>query len=80
MVFKGLIAATAAVALAAAPAVAARNSALTPASETVRGAQQDDDGEGNAGTYVIAAVAVGVAVLGLVIAVGGGDDAPSSPN
>ncbi|MFC7500391.1 hypothetical protein ACFQRC_14305 [Enterovirga sp. GCM10030262] len=75
MVFKGLIAATAAVALAAAPAVAAANTAnLAPATESVSGSQQ----MGSTGWF-IAALAL-LAVIGGIVAATGDSDTPVSPN
>lgn len=78
MIFKGLVAATAAVALAATPAIAASNgaSSVAPAAETVQGSQLDGDG----GSIVVIILALIAAGLGLwVILDGGGDDAPVSP-
>jgi GAF domain-containing protein len=79
VVFKGLIAATAAVALAATPALAAGTAArLAPAPERIFGLAQgedDDDGSG-----IIIAVLAGLAVLGGIwAAVGGDDDEAVSP-
>jgi hypothetical protein len=78
VVLKGLIAATAAIALAATPAVAAANTAgPAPASETVSGSKQMETG-----SWVIAAFAV-LAVIGGILAAtsdgGDDDDAPVSP-
>lgn len=78
MVFKGIIAATAAVALAVTPAIAAGNAArIAPASETVFGSQQGEtDGSG-----IIIAVLAALAVIGGIwAATSGGGDAPVSPN
>ena len=75
MVFKGLIAATAAVALAATPAIAAGNTAnIAPASETVRGSKQMDSSG-----WIVAAFAVLAVIGGIVVATAGGDDDPVSP-
>lgn len=79
MVFKGLIAATAAVALAATPAIAASKSArLAPASETLSGSQQGEmDGSGT-----IVAILAALAVIGGILAAtsgGNGTDTGFSP-
>lgn len=79
MIFKGLIAATAAVALAATPAIAASNSAsalsVAPAAEVVEGSQID-----GGGNIVVIALALIAAGLGLwVIVDGDGGDEPVSP-
>lgn len=78
MVFKGLIAASAAVALAVTPAVAAGNAArIAPASETVFGSQQGEtDGSG-----IIVAVLAALAVIGGIwAATSGGNDGTVSPD
>jgi hypothetical protein len=74
VVFKGLIAATAAVALSATPAIAAGNTNIAPASETVSGSEQM-----STSGWIIAAFAVLAAIGGIVAAASGGDDAPVSP-
>jgi hypothetical protein len=82
--FKGLIAATASVALMAAPtmataqtsAAAARSAEVAPASETV-------DGEQLRGGFIIPLIALIAVILGLCVAtdICGGDDEdlPTSP-
>ncbi len=76
MVFKGLIAATAAVALATAPAVAASNSAaalsVAPAVETVEGEQA----MGSA--WFIAFVALAAVIAGIIVAADDNEDTPKS--
>ena len=75
MVFKGLIVATAAVGLAAAPAVAAGQTAnLAPASESVSGSQAI-----GGANWLIALLAL-LAVIGGVVAATSGSDAPVSPD
>ena len=75
MVFKGLFAATAAVALAATPAIAAGNTAnIAPASETVSGSEQM-----SSSGWIIAAFAILAVIGGVVAAASNGDDAPVSP-
>lgn len=78
MIFKGLIAATAAVALAASPAVAASNGAsmlsVAPAAESVDGSQME--GGGNVVIIVLALIAAG---LGLWVIIDDGGDRPTSP-
>ena len=74
MVFKGLIAATAAVTLAAAPAMAARTTAtVAPASESVSGSQQM-----SSTGWLIAAFAI-LAVIGGVVAASSGSDGQAAP-
>jgi len=78
VIFKGLIAATAAVALAATPAIAASNSAsalsIAPAAESVDGSELD--GGANIVVVVLAIVAAG---LGLWVILDGDDEKPVSP-
>lgn len=79
VIFKRLIAATAAAALAATPAIAASSSAaalsVAPAAETAEGSRLD--GGGNIVVIVLALVAAG---LGLWVIIDGDDDnAPVSP-
>ena len=79
MVFKGIIAATASVALMAAPAVASAQAAkeVAPASETVT------DGSQLRGGFIIPLIALIAIILGLCVATdqcgGNDDDLPSSP-
>jgi hypothetical protein len=74
VVFKGLIAATAALGLAAAPAVAASAApAPAPAVETVDGSQLDGS------SWLIALLALVAVVGGILAATNDGDDAPNSP-
>ena len=84
MGFKGIIAATASVALMAAPtmaaaqtsAAAARSAEVTPASETV-------DGEQLRGGFIIPLIALIAIILGLCVGTdicgGDDDDLPHSP-
>ncbi|HEY9552408.1 MAG TPA: hypothetical protein VIR62_02240 [Allosphingosinicella sp.] len=75
VVFKGLIAATAAVALAATPAIAAGNTAnIAPAAEKVSGSKQMDSSG-----WIVAAFAVLAVIGGIVAATAGGGDDPVSP-
>ncbi|MGS1016294.1 hypothetical protein [Allosphingosinicella humi] len=74
MNFKGLMAVTAAVALAATPAIAANNAAPTPAVEYVDGSQQAD-----AGTWVIVGLGVVAAGLGIWALADGGDNGVEAP-
>ena len=85
MVLKGLIAATASIALMATPAAAAGStsaataqaagSEITPASETADG-MTAFGGQGNIVIILLAVVAI---VLGIWAATSGGNDQPSSP-
>src|SRR3546814_1539654 len=76
VVFKGLIAATAAVALAATPAIAAGNTAnIAPAAETVSGSKQMDSS-----AWIVAAFVVHAVIGGIVAATTGCDDDPASPS
>jgi glycerol uptake facilitator-like aquaporin len=73
--FKGLIAATAAVALMAAPTVAAAQSVeVAPASETVT------EGSELRGGFIIPLIAIVAIILGILAATNDGDDdLPHSP-
>ncbi|HEY0148233.1 MAG TPA: hypothetical protein VGB70_04450 [Allosphingosinicella sp.] len=75
MGFKGLIAATAAVALMAAPTVAAAQSVeVAPASETVT------EGSELRGGFIIPLIAIVAIILGILAATNDGDDdLPHSP-
>ena len=83
MVFKGLIAATASIALMATPAMAASSAsaaaaksattAMAPADETVDGLQME--GGGNIVVILLALIAVGLGIWALL----DNDDAPASP-
>ena len=77
MVFKGIIAATASVALMATPAVAAAQAASTevaPAGETVT------DGSQLRGGFIIPLIALIAIILGILAATNDNDDdLPSSP-
>lgn len=78
VVFKGLLAATVAVALSATPALAAANTAhtarLAPAAETVDGSEL-----GGSTSIIVIALAVIAAGLGLWAIVDDGGDEPVSP-
>ena len=79
MTFKGLIAATAALALTATPTLAAASTAraaadLAPAVETVDGSELD--GSGNVVVAILALIAAG---LGLWVILDGDDEEPVSP-
>ncbi|WP_324749086.1 hypothetical protein SH591_10600 [Sphingomonas sp. LY54] len=80
MTFKGLIAATAALALTATPALAAASTAraasvdLAPAAETVDGSELD--GGANVVVAILALIAAG---LGLWVILDDSDDEPVSP-
>jgi len=80
VIFKGIIAATAAVALSATPALAAASNAraaaveLAPATETVDGAEMEDGG--NVVVIVLALIAAG---LGLWVILDDGGEEPTSP-
>jgi glycerol uptake facilitator-like aquaporin len=72
--FKGLIAATAAVALMTAPTVAAAQTAPAPATETV------DSGSELRGGFVIPLIAVVAIILGILAATNDDDDdLPTTP-
>jgi glycerol uptake facilitator-like aquaporin len=72
--FKGLITATAAVALMAAPTVAAAQSVeVAPASETV------SEGSELRGGFIIPLIAIVAIILGILAAVHDDDDPPKSP-
>ena len=77
VVFKGLIAAAASVALMATPAMAAGSAPaeLAPASESIDGLQMD--GGGSAIVIVLALIAAGVGIWLLVDK--DNDDSPASP-
>jgi cell division protein FtsX len=77
VVFKGLIAAAAAVALSATPAIAAANSpAVVPATETVEG----DNAMFGEGGFIIPLLAVVAVILGILAATSDDDDdLPVSP-
>lgn len=80
MVFKGLIAATAAIALSATPALAQVNTtsaaAVAPATETVN---EDSEMFGRGG-FIIPLIAVALVVLGILILVDDDEeDLPVSP-
>lgn len=78
MVFKGLIAATVAVALSASPAFAAANqpAAVAPASESVD-AESTMFGSGG---FIIPLLALAAVILGILAATDdNGDDLPVSP-
>lgn len=81
MVFKGLIAATAAIALSATPAIAAANgraapgrtAELAPAVESVEGSELR-------GGFIVPLVAIIAVILGILAITGGDDDgAPVTP-
>lgn len=80
VVFKGIIAATASIALMATPAMAASSAAAQtatlPTPETVSGMAQADEGGPNWAVILAAIVAVG---LGLWAALDGNNDHPTSP-
>ncbi|HEV2748045.1 MAG TPA: hypothetical protein VGW34_12200 [Allosphingosinicella sp.] len=81
VVFKGIIAATAAVIMAASPAIAAGSAAkLQPATEQVRGSMQVDDEDDDGSGLLVAVLAVLAALGGVWAATSGGGDAPVSPN
>lgn len=76
MVFKGLIAATAAIALAASPAVAAATpaaAAVAPASETVEAESQLGGG------FIIPLFALAAIILGILVVLDNDDEEPVSP-
>lgn len=80
MVFKGLIAATAAVALSATPVMAAatrtapaRTAEVAPAAETVT------EGSELRGGFIIPLLALVAIILGILAATKKGDDRPTSP-
>ena len=80
VVFKGLIAATAAIALSATPALAQVNAAaplaVAPATETV---EEGSEMFGNGG-FIIPLVAVALVVLGVLVLIDNDDDdLPTSP-
>jgi hypothetical protein len=82
--FKGLIAATASVALMAAPTVAsAQASAATARSVEVAPAAETVDGEQLRGGFIIPLIALIAVILGLCVATdlcgGDDDDLPTSP-
>lgn len=70
MIFRGLVAATVAVALSATPALAAagdaRAASTIPASETVSGAQQFDEDGGELLVYLLAIVGTGLFIWVLI--------------
>ena len=74
MVFKKVVTAACAVALMAAPTVAAAQTAapVEPASETVEGSELR-------GGFIIPLIAIIAIILGILAATSGGDDPPSSP-
>lgn len=71
MVFKGILTATAAVALMAAPTVAAAQTAPAPAPTTER---VEGDAVFGQGGFIIPLLAVAAIVLGILAATSGGDD------
>lgn len=78
MVFKGLIAATVAVALSASPALAAANqpAAVAPASESV----DEESTMFGSGGFIIPLIALAAVILGILAATDdNGDDLPVSP-
>lgn len=81
MVFKGIVAATAAVALSVTPAVAAANgsaaaaTAAAPSSETVT---EGSEMFGSGG-FIIPLLAVIAVILGILAATSDDEDLPSSP-
>lgn len=79
VVFKGLIAATAAIALSATPALAqvnATSAAVAPATETV---SEDSEMFGRGG-FIIPLIAVALVVIGILVLVDDDeDDLPTSP-
>jgi len=78
VVFKGLIAATAAVALMASPTVAVAQSA---AAQTAQLAPADESVEGSElrGGFIIPLIAIIAIILGILAATNNDDDLPTSP-
>ncbi|MXP45162.1 hypothetical protein [Allopontixanthobacter sediminis] len=75
MKFRNLLAATAALSLAASPALAAPSASVDRVSAPV--AQEESDLEGGSG-IIIALLAAAAVIAGIVIAAGGNDDDPIS--
>ena len=80
MVFKGIIAATASVALMVTPAVAAAQSARAATTEVAPAGETVDDGSELRGGFIIPLIAIIAIILGILAATNDNDDdLPHSP-
>lgn len=80
MVFKGIIAATASVALMVTPAVAAAQSSRSATTEVAPAAETVDDGSQLRGGFIIPLIAIIAIILGILAATNDNDDdLPHSP-
>ena len=75
MVFKGLIAATAAISMMAVPAVAAAQSAaIAPAEETI-----ESESQLGTGGFLIPLLALAAIIAGILVVIDDNDEEPASP-
>ena len=80
MVFKGIIAATASVALMVTPAVAAAQSTRAATTEVAPAGETVDDGSQLRGGFIIPLIAIIAIILGILAATNDNDDdLPHSP-